>query len=223
MIRDEVEFALARSGKTYPVEWVEEGLHQSVSALRACIQRVLDETLGIDRVLLCFGICGNMLEGLRLGDFEVVIPNTDDCISLLLNSHLKEKGILYETKGWITREKNFSADFDKLTEKHGEIKARKLMKTLLAGYTDMRFIHTGVYDADEALELSRAAAEKLNLEHGAEFGSTDWLIDMFSGENYDVRDSENRPKFLRFAPNETIYINFLQGVWLPDGRPQFHV
>jgi hypothetical protein len=204
MIRDEVECALRRSGKDFPVEWIEEGLHQSVSALRRRIQQALDDSAGFGRVLLCFGICGNMPEGLQLGDFELVMPDADDCISLLLRANRKEQGVIYETRGWLATEKNFSADYDRLAQKYGCAKARKAMSALLAGYHSLYLVDTGAYDLASTLPLSQAAAKKLRLAHSMAQGSVDWLCELFACRKPDSR------RFLRFSPGETIQINLLR-------------
>ena len=54
--------------------YVPSGLHNTTSRLQEAVreQMRLLEGKGIERLLLCFGLCGNVVEGLVTGDYETV-------------------------------------------------------------------------------------------------------------------------------------------------------
>ena len=77
---------MARVGCDYPVLWLESGLHNWPDKLQNRIQELLDQCQSYDTVLLAMSFCGNSVAGLETRDFQLVIPRSDDCITLLLGS-----------------------------------------------------------------------------------------------------------------------------------------
>ena len=71
---------------SYPVMWIESGLHINPDSLRKRLQEELDHLGNIDRALLAFGYCGNALLGLRAEHFRLIFPRAEDCITLMLGS-----------------------------------------------------------------------------------------------------------------------------------------
>jgi hypothetical protein len=204
MIHDEMSYAIRETGCEYPVEWIEEGLHRSIERLHTRLQDALDASGDFDRILLGFGLCGNMLEGLQIRDFELIVPNVDDCISLMLypHRHGKEPGIYYTTHGWLSTGKNAWDDYAGIVEKYGLKKADRIMEVMLSGYHGVHLIDTRAFDMEETLTLSLGAAEQLRLNHAVECGSVDWIKKLITGGWDDG--------FLRFGPNEVIDINLLE-------------
>jgi hypothetical protein len=203
MIHDEVVFALAESGRDYPVEWIEEGLHSSIKKLHAAVQEAFDraETDGYERVLLAFGTCGNMTEDLETHSFDLILPKTDDCVSLMLYPYrpAKQTGVYYLTRGWLHSGKNAWNDREQLLQRYGEKKAERIMATLLGSYHSMTVVDTGAYPVDEIWAESLEIADKLNLVHGTEPGSVDWIRQLLEGP-WDE-------KFLRFGAHEKVHID----------------
>jgi hypothetical protein len=183
MIHDEVSAAMEKTGTDYPVEWVEEGLHFSVKKLHDRVQQALDAAAGCDRVLLAFGMCGNMIEGLRVPVRQLIMPNVDDCISFMLYPYKpgKETGVYYLTRGWIHSGKNAWNDRERLAVRFGEKKANRVVREMLDSYHSMSIIETGAYPPEEIWAESRGIAEGLNLKHGREPGSTEWIQQLLTG------------------------------------------
>jgi hypothetical protein len=203
MIHDEVVCAMTESGSDHVIEWIEEGLHSSIRKLHDAVQQALDaaETAGYERVLLAFGTCGNMTEDLKTHNFELIMPKTDDCVSLMLYPHrpAKQTGVYYLTRGWIKSGKNAWNDREQFVQRFGEKKADRLMAVLLGSYHSMSVIDTGAYPVDEIWAESLELADKLKLTHGAEQGSVDWIRQLITGP-WD----EN---FLRFGAHENVHID----------------
>jgi hypothetical protein len=198
MIRDEVELALAETGAALNVEWLEEGLHYNVNKLRGRMQEALDGSASYDRVLLAFGACGNMIDGLRVPGFELILPDADDCVTLMLYPHRggKEAGTYYLTGGWVRLKRNAWNERADLTARFGEKKAARVMDQMFGGYHSLHLVNTGAYDLTEIEAESKENAASFDWAYDVEPGSIDWIKQLLTGP-WDE-------KFLRFGPNETI-------------------
>ena len=58
-IEDELNFAMQQTGCTFPVVWLEPGLHNVPEKLHAAVQTAIDDLADDCRVLLAMGFCGN--------------------------------------------------------------------------------------------------------------------------------------------------------------------
>ena len=137
-IRDEIDRARELTSVDYPIVWVESGLHNHPEKLRAVLQEHLDSGNDYERILMAFGSCGNSVIGLKTGDYELVIPRVDDCISLMIGSVErrmvigKAGGTYFLTPGWLRGERNIWAEYEYSRDKYGEETARSIMEMMLA-------------------------------------------------------------------------------------------
>lgn len=113
VFEEEIASLLAQTGIPMPrvIRWLEMGLHDHPSDLRAKVQEVIaeietDPEVGI--ILLAYGQCGNGLSGVRAGRCPLVLPRAHDCISILLggidphaNALKDEPGTYFYSPGWI--------------------------------------------------------------------------------------------------------------------------
>jgi Protein of unknown function (DUF1638) len=156
----------------------------------------------VEEVRLALGFCGNALNGLSARRLTLVFPRVDDCISLLLNRGCVREEIprnprhYYLTRGWFSHESSLKESFHDWTERYGAERAKKLRKTLFAGYERISLIDTKAYDVDACIDQSREVAEDLELDHGIVPGSVQLLERLFKGE----RGSE----IVVVPPEETI-------------------
>ena len=136
-LKDELNRAIRETGCEYPVLWIESGLHLYTETLNKRLQLELERISNVDRVLLAFGYCGNVLLGLKSPHAELVFPCVDDCISLLLGSQQarrnisEEMGTYYLTKGWLEFESNIWREYQYAVKRYGEEKAERLFKQIL--------------------------------------------------------------------------------------------
>lgn len=184
-LEDEVQAALKKSGKDYPVVWLESGLHNSPAKLTARIQEELDK-IEADRVLLAMGFCGNALAGIH-GPFEMILPRVDDCISLLLGSVKRrmeigrEHAAYFYTEGWLRGERNIIAEYEHTVEKYGEEMAETIMEMMYAHYRTLAILNCGVGDIPALIEHTKAIADTLHLEQKEISGTLDYLTELFTG------------------------------------------
>ncbi|MDR1571465.1 MAG: DUF1638 domain-containing protein [Clostridiales Family XIII bacterium] len=202
MIKDELLAAMGRAGAEHEILWIDEALHARPEKLRAAIQEVLDGIRGCGRVLLAFGHCGGMAEGLSAGDFELVMPDVDDCISLMLYPHSegKEPGVYYLTGGWLRSGTNCWCDYGRMAARYGETKAKRIVDRMMDSYHAMAFLENGVESGPECRDRGRELAEWLNLEYCERAGSVDWLERLVTGP-WDGR-------FLRAGPYGTLHMPY---------------
>ena len=207
-IRDELEFAVKLTGSDYEIIWVESGLHNNPDKLRTYIQSRLDSISDRSRVLMAFGSCGNSVVGLKTGNFELIIPRVDDCISLLIGSvktrmDIGNKGGTYFlTPGWLRGERNLWAEYCYAVEKYGERKADRIMKSMLEHYSYLGLLDTKCYNIAEIMPEIEKIAEKLKLTQVIIPASVDYLCDLLTACR--PLGSWDEERFLVIPPNSTI-------------------
>jgi hypothetical protein len=203
MIRDELERVLGDIGGDFRVCWLESNLHNLPDLLRKRLQETLDSLEDRDRVFMAFGRCGNVFEDLRTGAYELILPDTDDCISLLLGStrrrldFSREGGMYFLTRGWLRGERNIWAEYLYAREKYGEQRALAVMAMLFRNYRYISLVDTGSYELEHVLPLTKTIAGAFDLEHRVIPGTLEYLRDLFTGPWDEGR-------FIRCPPHSRI-------------------
>ena len=212
-IRREVEKAYKDTGVSYPIFWLESGLHNRPEELRAALQDKLREAKGCSRALLAMGFCGNAICGLRTEDGELVIPRVDDCISLLLGSVsrrmklVKGCGTYFLTEGWLHGEQSIWWEYQYALKKYGERRGKAVMRYMLQHYKRLGVIDTGAYPLEELLDETRKVAQALELRHEVLPGDDSFLRRLLSGP-WDDKD-----RFLILPPHTEIQPKHLEHVY----------
>ncbi len=202
-IKDEIELAAEKTQCIHPIIWIESGLHLVPASLRCRIQEELDKIDGPRRVILAFGFCGNSIVGIKTGNFELVIPKVDDCITLLLGSKDerarsgKNGGTYYLTRGWLEGEVNIWEEYRSVLARFGPERTARIYKVMLAHYKYLGLIDTGAYDLPGLMPYAREISSTLNLELTVLPGTDLYLKRLLTGPWDD--DS-----FLRIPPFTTI-------------------
>lgn len=184
-LEDEVNAALAKSGRDYEIVWLESGLHNVPKKLTKRIQEELDG-IEADRVLLAMGFCGNAVAGIH-GNFEMILPRVDDCISLLIGSVEKRMEIGREfaayffTEGWMRGERNIIVEYEHTMEKYGPELTESIMEMMYSHYRTLAILESDVGDADALLERTKDIAEILHLEQRKIPATMDYLLELFTG------------------------------------------
>ncbi|MCL2147152.1 MAG: DUF1638 domain-containing protein [Synergistaceae bacterium] len=183
-LRDELEYAIEITGKAYEVVWLESGLHNYPDKLRAQMQGALDTFVNCDQVLMAFGCCGNSVIGLKTGDYQLIIPRVDDCISLLVGS--VKKRMTYEktyflTRGWLRGERNLWVEYKYSVDKFGEEMADMLMESMLRNYKFLGILDTKCYGINEIMPEITRITRALKLNRIIIPASVEYLLDLLSG------------------------------------------
>ena len=186
-IRNELEKAVRETNCPHEFVWVESGLHLVTNTLRRRLQEELDKISGAQRVLLAFGFCGNAVVGLKTGDYELVIPRVDDCITLLLGSKedrercCRQGGVYFLTKGWLEGEANIWKEYLAVLERFGPERTERIYQRMLAHYKFLGLIDTGAYDLSTLLPDVNDISVTLKLELLILKGTVHFLKNFLSG------------------------------------------
>lgn len=156
------------------------GLHTRPEALRTTLQAQIDAADGVDAVLLGYGMCSRAVIGVRAGRVPLVMPRVHDCIGLFLGSQRvyrdqarSQPGTYYLTSGWVAVGDSPLQQVDRLAQRHGEARARRMVGLMLKHYTRLAFIETGTDPDGSFRDHARAAAQEFGLRYEELAGSPD--------------------------------------------------
>ena len=183
-IEQELLAAMEQTNCNYPILWLESGLHNWPDKLHARIQELLDGCGDFDTVLLAMSFCGNSVVGLKNRDFQLVIPRSDDCITLLLGSPQRRreaKATYFLTEGWLKGELNLWKEYQNCLAKYGEKRGKRIFSALLAHYKKLALVDTGCFDREALEEQVRQIAAVLGLEYICLDGTLDHLNQLLTG------------------------------------------
>jgi hypothetical protein len=191
-----------------PSETLDFGLHLRPDDLKKALQEKIDKASEhADVLLLGYGLCSMAVVGLHATTAHLVIPRVDDCIAIFLGScsaykeqSRKEPGTYYLTKGWIEVGDTPFSEYQRLVEKYGEAKAKRMI--INVKITHLGFINTGQYEIERYRDYARKIAEQFDLRFEEIDGSSALVKKMVFGPWDD--------EFLVVAPGETIqYTDFV--------------
>jgi hypothetical protein len=132
-------------------EVLDFGLHVNPDELRKSLQQAIDKiSEAAENIILGYGMCSKAVIGLKSSSSRLIVPRIDDCIAIFMGSktmYIKEQqgtpGTYYLTKGWIISGSSPFDEFDKTVQKYGEVKAHRIMDSMLKNYKRIAFIDTG--------------------------------------------------------------------------------
>lgn len=202
-LQTEIEHVMSAHGITRRVIWLENQLHIVPAKLKTELQRTLDEVRDADRVLLGYGNCGNVVQGLTSGDFELIVPRLDDCVSLVLGSQFyrqwysHEYKAFYLTDGWIKGNSTISREYDSMYEEYGEEEANEVMAMMYTHYDTMAYLDTGLYDVDRLMGDTQRLCEVIGVKQVVEPATLAYVEQLVCGPWPE-------DLFVRVGPGETI-------------------
>ncbi|HYE81705.1 MAG TPA: DUF1638 domain-containing protein [Clostridia bacterium] len=139
----------AFSDHVIDIELISSVNHEYPKRIHKLLQEKIDALGGAeypyDYILLGFGLCGNVLEGLESKDIPVVVPRAHDCITIHMGSKEayenyfnSNTGTMYYVESWIERNGlkkerreldslGLGGTYEELIEKYGEENAEYLI------------------------------------------------------------------------------------------------
>lgn len=233
----EICHVAARSPHLADLEFLTQGYHDVPAQGRDEIQRRIDAVPAgrYDAILIGYGLCSNIVTGLRCAHNPLVIPRAHDCITLFLGSKERyqrlfdtQPGAFYYTSGWLECPRrrgvgalqrgttympaNFKAAaegiFAQWVEKYGEEQARYLREVMGGWASSYR---TGVlvdFDFTRHLGL-REQVERICADQGWTYEETPGDLTLFQRWLAGEWNSED---FLVVPPGETVEPSHDEGV-----------
>ena len=209
-LETEVRRAMNNTGRFLPVTYLESGLHTRPRKLTDALTELF-RNVRAERVLLCIGQCGNALIGVSAGDFEMVSPKVDDCLSLLIGSTRKKTNISFKdraffiTSGWLKGESTIMSEFKRLCDEYDSEIALEILGDMYANYRTIGLVDTGTSPMDELFEKTEELAGLLGFERKVYPGTTDYIEQLLTGP-------WNTDKFVIKKPFETITSEDYEGM-----------
>lgn len=182
-------------------EFVSMDFHLYPKKLGTELQNIIDRSLGYDRIILAFGLCGGAARGLKATNCAITIPRVHDCISIFLCPNegcvcdfKKEIGTFYLSCGWMITEKSILSDYQRILKKFGSEKALRVLNRIYDGYKKVLFICTGSQTEDKVILQSKEIALLFNANHETIQGKTDFIEKIVRGPWDDIN-------FINIAPS----------------------
>lgn len=185
-LEDEIMLAMKNTGLEFPVEYIESGLHERPKKLAQAVSELF-EKVQADRVIMPLGQCGNSLIGIASGNFELIMPKVDDCLSLLIGSTAEKSRIAAEdraffmTDGWLRGESTVMSQYAMSKEKYGEETALSILEMMYAHYNTIGLIDSGAASVEELYDKTAEVAELLDLERKIYPGTVRYIEDLLTG------------------------------------------
>ena len=185
-LETEIRQAMRNTGRFLPVIYMESGLHTRPKKLADAVTDLFRQVRA-DRVLLCIGQCGNALDGARNGDFELIGPRVDDCLSLLIGSTKKKSKLsmddraFFITSGWLKGESTIMSEYRRASEKYGEDVALSIMEDMYAHYKTVGILDTGTAPVDEVWNSTEEIAGLLGFQRKIYPGTLEYIEQLLTG------------------------------------------
>ena len=190
ILEAELKAAMAETGRDYPVVWMESGLHEQPKKLTEALKEALARTEADyrpDTVLLGYGFCGNALAGIRPGQYRLILPRIDDCITMFIGSRERKRrlengvGTLFLTEGWLQNDMDILTLRQGFIDDYGEEDGLDIFNMMYGNYRRIGLLDCGCCPLAPQAEKSRAIARALGFEHEIDDCSIDYLKELLTG------------------------------------------
>lgn len=146
-----VEAAQKKMKTDFPVIEADREYHVDPQSMKQCLRNKLTELPdSVENVLAAIACCGGSWDGIR-AERKIVIPNMDDCITMLLHTddvqhaNLKEKGHMY-IRDSDTGKYSIKGMKEELCRDYGMEFGTMVFGSYFQNYTNVDIIDTGAYD-----------------------------------------------------------------------------
>lgn len=163
-------------------------LHRTPDLLKDELQKqidLLDQQGDLDCIYLGYGLCGNGVAGLKSSRSKIVIPNSEDCISVLLGLRHFSKCQVNRTtsyflsSGWIAFGSDGWKEYQRCLELFDHETAYWATKEMIKNYEKFILINNDMASYLEDKVYVQKISEFFGLNYEEVEGSMDWLASMF--------------------------------------------
>jgi hypothetical protein len=161
-------------------KFIDFGKHTYPEKLKDKVVQTIEEIKDkCDIVLVGYGLCQSLKDLSKFVSVDILKPNNDDCISIMLTDERyrselkKEAGTYFMTPGWCDQGlENFQKNLriNEVAKKRG-LNSDFFLKLLFKNYTRVLYIDTGVGNSQEFERKAKEVAKKLKLKFEKTSGS----------------------------------------------------
>lgn len=181
MQQDEIEKYRKQLNISYPVVYLQRGLHRDPSVLRNLLQQEIDRHQDMDRILLTYGLCGRGTEGIVSRNTRLVMPRFHDCIHQLLENHV-DKTSIYATRAWTIDKESIGGQCSTILAAYGRERGMEVLNAIYGGYDKITLIDTQSYNIKKTKDGLKRPAELLNKKLAVESSDCNIIRKLLSGE-----------------------------------------
>jgi hypothetical protein len=233
VLRREISYLAGRSPCYVDTVFLPQGLHETPDKLREMLaeeiekaneefpRRLYEKHDYYDYIILAYGLCDNAVVGLKSGRVPLAIPRAHDCITLLLGSKEKYRGLYdaspgtyWYSRGWIERSlqpgrERYERIYESYVEQYGEENADYLMEMEQGWFTSYNRAFFIDWEELGNSELYRSytkeCADYLKWAYEESPGDPSLLRKMLQGEF-------NENEVLLVEPGKTIAASYNEGI-----------
>lgn len=188
-------------------DFLDFSLHAFPDKLHKELQRKIDASQDYAIIILTYGRCSHAVEGLVSATVPMILPNTHDCISLMLGSDSRRlelskynPAIYYFSQGWLDYGRDPYTEYLEYFDKYGEADAAYLINTLYGTYREAVFIRTNC--EEEKLEQYRQKVRQIARFFGWEVSEVMGNLALLNA----VVNRQQYPGVIRVAPGTPIVL-----------------
>jgi hypothetical protein len=168
-LKREITVVMQEEGLNYPVFYLLDDLDLMPEHLNAWLCDFIPRLVNVDYLLLPMGLCGNGTLNIPSANTTLVLPKSQDCISLLLSETCLAdvKRPVYDyffTDSWLDFERSFTREFDIAAQKYGQKTADSLMQMMYRNYKYFSYIDSGYGDYESAAAKVATLAKLVDVE-----------------------------------------------------------
>ncbi len=148
------------------VIFMDYGLHSNPKNLRKTLQAEIDLITTPSLIVLGYGMCGNGLKDIQSRIHTLLMPKTEDCIAIFLDSdaaYRKEfnahPGTYYLTGGWLEAGSDPLKEYEKYLQKYGQKTADFVMNEQYKNYRRIALVGHSEEDLAEYRERALRVAD----------------------------------------------------------------
>jgi len=168
-LRREITVVMDEEDLHYPVFYLPDELHLEPADLNKWLCDFIARLVNVDYLLLPMGLCGNGTLGVPSCNTTLVLPKSQDCISLLLsreNLADVERPVYdyFFTDSWLDFERSFDKEFGYTEQRYGRETAASIMQMMYKNYKYFSYIDSGYGNFEEAANKIRGLADLVGVE-----------------------------------------------------------
>lgn len=167
-------------------------LHRTPELLKNELQKqidLLDQQGDLDCIYLGYGLCGNGVVGVKSIRSKIIIPNSMDCISVLMgfqcstNCKVVRTTSYFFSSGWIAFGSDAWKEYQRCLKLFDHDTSYWCSKEMIKHYETFILINNGMASYFEDKAYVQKISKFFGVSYHEVLGTLDWLASMFEDED----------------------------------------